>query len=210
MCIVVSSTGHCKNTFQRSPDTISKCVAWDLIWNTNLIVLRVIHRMLTALTSKNMYHVYVRLPPDNYSFQESIMGTWNRKKFILYFNGCLGALDATHIPVYVPKMLHAGNQKGEITQNVLAVCSFNMKIIYILSGWERSASNSCVFEDAQTSDFWIPPDWYYLGDAGYADSDAVLVPYWNVRYHLKEWGSGNNRFIITISKSPSCISTNIY
>ena len=168
--------------------------------------------MLTALTSKNVYRAYVRLPPDNYSFQESIMGTWNRKKFVPYFNGCLGALDGTHIPVYVPEMLRAAyrNRKGEVTQNVLTVCSFDMKIIYILSGWEGSASDSRVFEDVRTSDFRIPPDRYYLGDAGYANSDAVLVPYRNVRYHLKEWGSGNNRFAIAISKSPSCISTNIY
>ena len=69
-----------------------------------------------------------------------------------------------------------------------------MKIVYVLSGWEGSASDSRVFSHARnTMDFKIPADRYYLGDAGYANSEAVMVPYHSVRYHLKEWGSTNNR-----------------
>jgi hypothetical protein len=176
--------------------------------------IRSIHRILAALTSKNIYRMYVKLPPDNQSFQESIGGTWNKRNFVSYFNGCLrvGALDGTHIPVFVPvpEMMRAAyrNRKGEVSQNVLAVCSFDMKIIYMLSGWdswEGSASDSRVFEDAQASDFRIPPDRYYLGDAGYANSDAVMVPYRGVRYHLKEWGSAKNRYVIAISDPASVL-----
>ena len=28
---------------------------------------------------------------------------------------------------------------------------------------------------------------YYLGDAGYGNKNAILSPYWSVRYHLKEF-----------------------
>lgn len=169
--------------------------------------IRSIHRILAALTSKNIYRMYVKLPPDNQSFQESIGGTWNKRNFVPYFNGCLGALDGTHIPVYVPETMRAAyrNRKGEVSQNVLAVCSFDMKIVYMLSGWEGSASDSRVFEDAHASDFRIPPDRYYLGDAGYANSDAVMVPYRGVRYHLKEWGSAKNRYVIAISNLASLL-----
>ena len=59
-----------------------------------------------------------------------------------------------------------------------------MKIVYVLSGWEGSASDSHIFEDARISDFRIPPERYYLGDAGYANSDAVMVPYRGVRWGL--------------------------
>ena len=86
-----------------------------------------------------------------------------------------------------------------MSQNVLVACSLDMKIVYVLSGWEGSASDSRVFNDARTSDFRVPPDRYYLGDAGYGNSDAVMVPYRGVRYHLKEWGSGDNRFVIIIT-----------
>ena len=65
--------------------------------------------------------------------------------------------------------------------------------LYILPGWEGSAANSRVFEDAQNSDFVIPEGRYYLVDAGYANSDKLLVPYRGVRYHLKEWASRGNR-----------------
>ena len=73
-----------------------------------------------------------------------------------------------------------------------------MRIVYVLSGWEGSASDSRIFEDARSSDFRVPMGRYYLGDAGYANSDAVLVPYRNVRYHIKEWGSVNSRCVIAV------------
>ena len=34
---------------------------------------------------------------------------------------------------------------------------------------------------------------FYLADAGYALSRLTLTPYRGVRYHLKEWGRGNQR-----------------
>ena len=48
--------------------------------------------------------------------------------FSPYFNGCIGALDGTHISVHVPEARHATfqNQKGEISQNVLAICTMDM------------------------------------------------------------------------------------
>ena len=149
------------------------------------------------LTSKNIYRAYVRLPPDDTSFPDLVLGTRSRRKFIPFFNGCLGALDGTHIPAHVPEAVRPAyrNRKGDISQNVLMVCTLDMKIVYVLPGWEGSASDSRVFQDARTSDFRVPPGRYYVGDAGYANSDAVLVPYRGVRYHLKEWGSVANRCV---------------
>ena len=39
-------------------------------------------------------------------------------------------------------------KKGEIATNMLGVCSKNMKFIFVLSGWEGSASDSRVLRDA--------------------------------------------------------------
>ncbi len=40
------------------------------------------------------------------------------------------------------------NQKGEITTNVLIVCSQDMQFIYVLPGWEGSATDGRVLRNA--------------------------------------------------------------
>lgn len=153
------------------------------------------------LTSREVYHTYVKLPPDNSTPLDNILNSRNRGRYIPYFRESLGALDGSHIPVHVPEINRAAyrNRKGDISQNVLVACTFDMKIVYVLSGWEGSASDSRIFEDTRISDFRIPPECYYLGDAGYANSDAVMVPYRGVRYHLKEWGSSTRRCVAILS-----------
>jgi hypothetical protein len=93
----------------------------------------------------------------------------------------------------LPARRGAYHQKNQVSQNVLAVCSMDMEFLYILPGWEGSTADSQVFENAWNSDFIIPVGRYYLADAGYANSDSLLVPYRGVWYHIKEWASGGNR-----------------
>jgi hypothetical protein len=64
---------------------------------------------------------------------------------------------------------------------------------YILSGWDGSAADSHLFDDARTSDFAIPGGRKYLADAGFGACDALLIPYRGVRYHLAEWGRADVR-----------------
>jgi DDE superfamily endonuclease len=74
-----------------------------------------------------------------------------------------------------------------LSQNVLAVCNFEMEFNYVLAGWEGSAHDSAVLRDAKIyQGFFTPPGKYWLGDAGYANTNTVLVPYCGTRYHLKE------------------------
>lgn len=55
------------------------------------------------------------------------------------------------------------------------------------SGWEGSAHDDRVLEDALFSkNFTIPDNKYYLANAGYHNTDYLLCPYRGVRYHLKE------------------------
>ena len=88
------------------------------------------------------------------------------------------------------------DRKGQVSQNVLAACSMNMEFLYVLPGWEGSAADSRIFDNARDQDFRIPDGRYYLADAGYANCDALLVPYRGVRYHLKEWGASNQRYVL--------------
>jgi hypothetical protein len=67
----------------------------------------------------------------------------------LCIKNCLGALDGTHIRVRVPldDKPRYHNRKGEITTNVLGVCSQKMQFIYILAGWKGSAADGRVLRD---------------------------------------------------------------
>ncbi|XP_028799842.1 uncharacterized protein LOC114755134 [Neltuma alba] len=67
-----------------------------------------------------------------------------------WFKHCLGALDGTHIKLRVPYIDKARyrNRKGEITTNVLGVCSQDRYFIYVLPGWEGSVADGCVLRDA--------------------------------------------------------------
>lgn len=42
------------------------------------------------------------------------------------------------------------NRKGSVSQNVLAACNFDLQFIYVLSGWEGSAHDSKILNDALT------------------------------------------------------------
>ncbi|KAL4338143.1 hypothetical protein AHAS_Ahas12G0180700 [Arachis hypogaea] len=63
---------------------------------------------------------------------------------------CIGALDGTHIQVKVPKedVSRYRGRKCFPTMNVLAACTFDLKFTYVLPGWEGSASDSRILENA--------------------------------------------------------------
>ncbi|KAK8940466.1 hypothetical protein KSP39_PZI010716 [Platanthera zijinensis] len=70
-----------------------------------------------------------------------------------------------------------------------------MKFIYVLPGWEGSASDSRVLRNALEREdcFEVPIGKYYLVDAGYTNGPGYLAPYRSTRYHLQEWATqGNN------------------
>ncbi|CAA0822655.1 Unknown protein, partial [Striga hermonthica] len=109
--------------------------------------------------------------------------------------GCLGALDGTYINVRVPSKDRGRyrNRKGQLPVNVLGVCDRNMNFVYMLCGWEGSASDNRVLRDAITraNSLRVPNGQYYLVDGGYTNGSSFLSPYRGVRYHLDEWGTGS-------------------
>ncbi|KAM6546031.1 hypothetical protein CsatB_026767 [Cannabis sativa] len=110
------------------------------------------------------------------------------------FKNCLGALDGTHIEVHVSQTDKPSyrNRKGKVTTNMLGVCDRNMNFIFVLPGWEGSASDSRVLRDAITRahGLRVPEGYYYLVDAGYTNCEGFLAPYRGTRYHLSEWQHG--------------------
>jgi DDE superfamily endonuclease len=72
--------------------------------------------------------------------------------------------------------------------------NFGIYFVHSLTGWEGSATDAHVYEDAQEHDLHISPGKYYLADAGYPHCPELLVPYHNIRYHLAEWGRAHTRW----------------
>jgi len=118
-------------------------------------------------------------------------------RFFPYFRDCRGTIDGSHFDAYVPDEAVARyrDRKGGVSQNILAVCDFDMKFTYMLSGWEGSAADSTVYADAQRKGLSLPPGKFFLADAGFPLCDTLLTPYRSIRYHLREWGEAKQRFV---------------
>lgn len=73
-------------------------------------------------------------------------------RFSPHFNNCIGAIDGTHIPVVVPssKLIQHTGRHGYTSQNVLAICDFDMKFTFAVAGWPGSVHDMRVFNDAIT------------------------------------------------------------
>jgi len=132
---------------------------------------------------------YVHLPDGNTVPNDK----WNNPKFWPYFKDALGALDGSHIHSSPPAVKRAifRNRKGFVSQNCLFGCDFNIFFIYSLTGWEGSATDAQMYQDARKHDLHIPEGKYYLADAGFPLGPQLLVTYCNVHYHLAEWGRAN-------------------
>jgi hypothetical protein len=71
-------------------------------------------------------------------------------QFSPHFDNCIGAIDGTHIRVVVPasKVLQHTGRLGYSSQNVLAICDFDMQFTFVVAGWPGSVLDMRVFNDA--------------------------------------------------------------
>lgn len=163
--------------------------------------------MLVIFSSPPFYTMYVRLPTADDPIPPQI---YNNPKFWPYFKDAIGAIDGSHIhsaPPAVERPL-CRNRKGFCSQNCLFCCDFAFRFVYAVTGWEGSATDARIYEDAREHDLHIPAGKYYLADAGFPMCNELLVPYRNVRYHLAEWGRASVRWIFFHSFS-KCRCTKI-
>jgi hypothetical protein len=63
-----------------------------------------------------------------------------------------------------------------------------LRFQYVLSGWDGSAADAAVYDDARQTDLTVLAGKFYLADAGFGACDALLIPYHRIWYHLAEWG----------------------
>ncbi|KAL0396715.1 UNVERIFIED_CONTAM: hypothetical protein Scaly_0119900 [Sesamum calycinum] len=143
------------------------------------------HRVLSALCA--MAPELITRP----SFTETHARITNNPDFYPFFKDCIGAMDGTLVPAWVPRVdqNRYRSRKGGLAQNVLAICDFDMNFTYVYAGWEGSAADARVLDHAVSHDntFPFPPiGKYYLVDAGFTNYQC-LGPYRGTRYHLPEW-----------------------
>jgi hypothetical protein len=153
---------------------------------------RYFQEMLLFFSSPPFYSDNVHLPTANTPLSSIIQ---DNPLFFPFLQDVIGAIDGTHINAYVTveERQASRDRKGQVTQNCLAACDFNMKFIYMFSGWDGSTADSTMFHDARLTDLPVPHGKYFLADAGFPICDSLLIPYRGVRYHLAEWGRADLR-----------------
>ena len=157
-----------------------------------IVHIRYFLRMLTIFSSSPFYPAAVELPSGATPISSYIK---DNPKFWPFFKDALGAIDGTHIRATIPvaEQQVARDRKGLVTQNCLAACSFNLKFVYMFSGWEGSTSDSTMYNEARIQDLAILKGKYYLVDAGFPTCEELLLPYRGVHYHLSKWGHASVR-----------------
>ena len=63
---------------------------------------------------------------------------------------CIGAIDGVHVQARITPQNQVPfiGRKGTPTQNIMAVCNFDMQFIYALAGWEGNAHDAHIFLSA--------------------------------------------------------------
>ncbi|XP_062188875.1 protein ALP1-like [Phragmites australis] len=141
-CGAPQSFSQIDNRFERSNETISRKLAYVLNCVNNLAV------DIIKPRDPHFVAVHSRLQDPRFS---------------PHFNDCIGAIDGTHIPVVVPSaetVAHVGRYRYT-TQNVLAVCDFDMRFTFVVSGWPGSVHDTRVFNEALNNyadKFPFPPE----------------------------------------------------
>ncbi|KAL2231119.1 UNVERIFIED_CONTAM: hypothetical protein Sindi_1706300 [Sesamum indicum] len=105
----------------------------------------------------NFNHIHPRIHYNTYFFP--------------YFKDCVGAIDGTLIAASVPVSMQNAyrSRHGDISQNVMAVCDFDLMFTYVMAGWEGK---------------------YYLVDSAYPNFSGFLVSYRQDHYHINLFRAG--------------------
>ena len=120
--------------------------------------------MLFIFLSPLFYITYVHLPTADNPVPSPIP---NHPKFWPFFKDALAVIDGSHIhcvPLTSERAFYR-NCKGFVSQNCLFTCSFNLKFVYSFTGWEGSASDAQVYDDACLKDLHIPDNIILLNGA---------------------------------------------
>lgn len=131
-----------KYRFQHSGETVS----------------RYFHQVLNAMM---LFAKEMIVPPKFDAYEPEVRSHFELREGP--FIGAVGALDGTLIDANIPaseQIPFRGRGQGKCCQNVMAICDFDMKFIYVMAGWEGIAHDSRVLNETlriPDNNFPIPP-----------------------------------------------------
>ncbi|KAL0287948.1 UNVERIFIED_CONTAM: hypothetical protein Sradi_7113900 [Sesamum radiatum] len=118
------------------------------------------HRVLSALCA--MAPELITRP----SFTETHARITNNPDFYPFFKDCIGAMDGTLVPAWVPRVdqnRYRSRKAAYVTVEVM------VRVVHLITMHIENAGK------------------YYLVDAGFTNYQCFLGPYRGTRYHLPEW-----------------------
>jgi hypothetical protein len=81
--------------------------------------------------------------------------------FLLYFKSAIGAIDGSHMKVVMPvdEVVNHTCRHGYTSQNVLAICDFDMRFTFVVAGWPGAAHDTRILNQALANfpSFSVPP-----------------------------------------------------
>jgi hypothetical protein len=120
---------------------------------------------------------FIFIPPP----QETPETILSDPKYSPFFDNCDGCLDGSHCDAFTSDPLFR-NRKKTMSQNVLAVVNFDLTFSYVLAGWEGSAHDGQVLQDALSKGFIRREGKFYLGDAGLFCMNIYIYIYIYILY----------------------------
>ena len=129
--------------------TLGRCQTTDNVadrfGHSRSVINKKIHEVLECVD--RMAGDFIRPIDPSFSEPHPIL---RKTKFWPHFTNAIGAIDGTHIEVIVPKELgpQHRNRKGVTSENVMAVCDFDMRFTFVVPGWPGSVHDTRVWSDA--------------------------------------------------------------
>ena len=105
------------------------------------------HKFSEVLNAIYMMSSDVIKPKDTH-FNE-IHPRLRESRFWPHFKDCIGAIDGSHFPASVPASEQPKyiGRHGYASQNVMAVCDFDMRFTFVVIGWPGSVHDTRVLQD---------------------------------------------------------------
>ena len=121
------------------------------------------------------------IKPQDPTFRSIPSKLRNDRQYWPFFKNAIGAIDGTHVPcvVSLPEQPKFIGRKGHPTQNIMAVCDWDMCFTFALPGWEGTAHDARDFCHALTTptmNFPHPPPSFYF----FFQSPKVITQLFNL------------------------------
>ncbi|XP_017981016.1 PREDICTED: putative nuclease HARBI1 [Theobroma cacao] len=130
---------------------------------------------------------------SDFQFVEVPSKIKNDRRYWPYVQGCIGAIDGSHVPAIPPvnDQIRFIGRKGYPTHKVMLVCNFDMLFTFVVVGWPGTAHDTRIFStvlEEMKNVFPHPPEGkYYIVDASYPNMKGYLALYKGERYHIPDF-----------------------